>query len=36
MAEKLRKGWQGLPEWIFTYEKGPPLVEGHWRERIFN
>jgi len=32
--EYLAKG-EGVPEWIFISEIGTPLIEGHWRERIF-
>jgi integrase len=32
--EYLAKG-EGVPEWIFISEIGTPLIEGHWRERVF-
>jgi len=32
--EYLAKG-ESVPEWIFISEIGTPLIEGHWRERIF-
>jgi len=32
--EYLAKG-EDVPEWIFISEIGTPLIEGHWRERIF-
>jgi integrase len=36
MKEKLKNGWKEMPEWVFVSQKGTPLIEGHWRERIFN
>jgi integrase len=36
MEEKLKNGWKEMPEWVFVSQKGTPLIEGHWRERIFN
>jgi len=36
LEEKLNKGWQEMPPWVFITEKGTPLIEGHWRERVFN
>ncbi|HUN53559.1 MAG TPA: site-specific integrase [Smithella sp.] len=32
--EYLAKG-EGMPEWIFISDIGTPLIEGHWRERVF-
>lgn len=32
--EYLAKG-EDVPEWVFISESGTPLIEGHWRERIF-
>ena len=32
--EYLAKG-EDVPEWIFISEIGTPLIEGHWRERVF-
>jgi integrase len=32
--EYLAKG-EGVPEWIFISEIDTPLIEGHWRERVF-
>jgi len=34
--EKLKKGWEEMPQWVFVTDKGTPLIEGHWRERVFN
>ena len=25
-----------MPQWVFVTDKGTPLIEGHWRERVFN
>jgi len=36
IEEKLRKGWEEMPEWVFITDKGTPLIEGHFRERVFN
>ncbi len=36
MEEKLKNGWKEIPEWVFISEQGTPLIEGHWRERVFN
>lgn len=36
LEEKLKKGWKELPTWMFITDKGTPLIEGHWRDRIFN
>jgi integrase len=35
LEEKLREGWKEMPPWVFITEKGTPLIEGHWRERVF-
>lgn len=32
--EYLAKG-EDVPEWVFISETGTPLIEGHWRERVF-
>jgi integrase len=32
--EYLAKG-EEMPSWIFISEAGTPLIEGHWRERVF-
>lgn len=36
LEEKLQKGWKELPLWVFITDKGTPLLEGHWRDRIFS
>ena len=36
LEEKLKKGWKELPTWVFVTEKGTPLIEGHWRDRVFS
>ena len=33
--ETLQNGWGKVPEWVFISETGTPLIEGHWRERVF-
>ena len=33
--ETLQNGWGKVPDWIFISETGTPLIEGHWRERVF-
>jgi len=34
--EKLKQGWKEMPLWVFLTYKGTPLIEGHWRDRVFN
>jgi integrase len=35
--EKLKNGWQHLPEFIFVTEKGRPVLNtSHWRTKFFN
>jgi len=36
IEEKLRRGWEDMPEWVFITDKRTPLIEGHFRERVFN
>ena len=36
LEEKLKKGWEEMPLWVFITEKGTPLIEGHWRDRVFH
>ncbi len=33
--ETLQNGCGKVPEWVFISETGTPLIEGHWRERVF-
>lgn len=35
LEDKLKNGWKDMPEWVFVSEKGNPLIEGHWRQRVF-
>lgn len=34
--ETLRKGWNGVPEWVFVTESGKPVITNHWRTRVFD
>lgn len=34
-AEKLKKGWQELPEWVFCGSEGGPLDGDNFRHRVF-
>ncbi len=36
IEDKLKNGWKDMPKWVFVSEKGTPLIEGHWREKVFN
>ena len=35
-VEKLRKGWEEIPEWVFISEAGKPLILNHWRKGVFD
>ena len=35
-AETLRKGWGKVPEWVFIFEAGKPLILSHWRKGVFD
>jgi integrase len=35
-AETLRKGWGKVPERVFIFEAGKPLILNHWRKGIFD
>ena len=34
--ETLKKGWKGVPEWVFITTDGTHLDGSHWRSRVFN
>jgi hypothetical protein len=34
--EAVKKGWGGIPEWVFVSETGTPLDSSHWRSRVFS
>ena len=33
--EALKKGWRGIPEWVFVSEAGTPVDSSHFRSRVF-
>ena len=35
IAEKLKKGWKEMPDWVFISETGTAIDSSSWRKRIF-